>query len=156
MVERLDSKKKRRLLCQRVSDSANVFQAKECSHVFGHLSLLEITFIVRNVLSIELSRILPSVPHIRPPFCNLSASWKCKGGLYDILSREYAPSSGAMPRCWHRNIYYRPIEAGSTLICLHFSCPPETQWSRLTDRGWPYPRQRRFPSTPRVCPFNVL
>ena len=35
-----------------------------------------------------------SVPHIRPLFCNLSASRKRKGGLYagsDILSREYAP-----------------------------------------------------------------
>ena len=51
-----------------------------------------------------------SVPHIRPPFCNLSASRKRRGGLYagsDILSHEYAPSSGATPRCWHRTLYYR-------------------------------------------------
>jgi len=47
-------------------------------------------------------------------------------------------------------------EAGSTPICLHFSCPPETRWSRSTDRGWPQRRQWRFPSTLRVFPFNVL
>ena len=43
-----------------------------------------------------------TIPHIRSPFCNLSASRKCRGGLYagsDILSREYAPSPGATPRC---------------------------------------------------------
>ena len=43
-----------------------------------------------------------SVPHIRSPFCNLSASRKRRGGLYagsDILSHEYAPSSSATPRC---------------------------------------------------------
>jgi len=47
-----------------------------------------------------------SVPHIRPPFCNLSTSRKHRGGLYagsDILSHKYTPSSGATPRCWHRN-----------------------------------------------------
>jgi len=32
----------------------------------------------------------------------------------------------------------------------------EARWSRSTDRGWPQRRQRRFPSIPRVCPFNVL
>ena len=48
-----------------------------------------------------------SVPHIRPPFCNLNASRKHRGGLYagsDILSREYAPFSGATTRCWHNII----------------------------------------------------
>ena len=42
-----------------------------------------------------------------PPVCNLSVSQKRRGGLYagsEILSREYAPSSEATPRCWHRNI----------------------------------------------------
>jgi len=33
-------------------------------------------------------------------------------------------------------LYYRPIEAGSTPIFLCFSRPPETRWSRSTDRGW--------------------
>ena len=33
---------------------------------------------------------------------------------------------------------------------------PERRWSRLTDRGWPQRRQRRFPTILRVCPFNVL
>ena len=50
-----------------------------------------------------------SVPHIRPLFCNLSASRKRRGGLYagsENLSREYAPSSGATPRCLHRTLYY--------------------------------------------------
>ena len=79
------------------------------------------------------------VPHICPLFCNHSASWKRRGGLYvgsDILSREYAPSPGASPRCWHRNIILQTItEAGSTPIYLRFSCPPETWWSRSTDRG---------------------
>ena len=35
-----------------------------------------------------------SVPQIRPPFCNLSLSTKCRGGLYagcDDFSRDYAP-----------------------------------------------------------------
>jgi len=54
-----------------------------------------------------------SVPHIRPPFCNLRASRKRRGGLYagsDILSREYAPSS--VPRLdVDITLYYRPIEA---------------------------------------------
>ena len=34
-----------------------------------------------------------SVPQIRPPFCNLSLSTKCRGGLYagcDNFSRDYA------------------------------------------------------------------
>ena len=92
-----------------------------------------------------------SVPHIGPPFCNLSTSRKCRGGLYvgsDILSCECAPFSRATPRCWHRNIILQTVtEAGSTLICLRFSCPPETQWSRSTDRGWPQRRWRRFPNT---------
>jgi len=53
---------------------------------------------------------------IYDPVCNLSASRKslCRGGgLYagsDFLSREYAPSFGAKPRCLHRDIYYRPIK----------------------------------------------
>jgi len=37
-----------------------------------------------------------------PLFCNLSISRKCRGGIYagsDILSHEYASSSGATPRC---------------------------------------------------------
>ena len=35
-----------------------------------------------------------SIPQIRPPFCNLSLSTKCRGGLYagcDILSRAITP-----------------------------------------------------------------
>jgi len=50
-----------------------------------------------------------------PLFATL-ALVKSVGGLIcgtDILSHKYAPSSGATPRCWHRNIirYYIPIEA---------------------------------------------
>ena len=44
-----------------------------------------------------------SVPYTRPQFCNVSACWKHGGSLYagsDILSLEYAPSSGATSRCW--------------------------------------------------------
>ena len=41
-------------------------------------------------------------------------------------------------------------EAGLTPICLRSSCPPETRWSRSTDRGWQQRRRRRFPSTPWV------
>ena len=44
-------------------------------------------------------------PGYTPPVCNLSASQKRRGGLHagsDILS--CAPSSGATPKCWHRNI----------------------------------------------------
>ena len=33
---------------------------------------------------------------------------------------------------------------------------PETRSSRSTDRGWPQRRQRRFPSIPQVCSFNVV
>jgi len=44
-------------------------------------------------------------------------------------------------------------EAGSTPICLRFSCPPETRWSRSTDRGWPQHRRLHFL---QVCPLNVL
>ena len=50
-----------------------------------------------------------------------------------------------------RNITDCCTEAGSTMICLRFSCPPETRWSRSPDRDRPH-----FPSTPQVCPFNVL
>ena len=70
-----------------------------------------------------------SVPHIRPLFCNLSASRKHMGGLYagsDILSREYAPSSSATPRCWHGYIgtlYYTPIEAADLPSLLILSSP---------------------------------
>ena len=73
-----------------------------------------------------------SVAHIRPPFCNLSPSRKRRGLLCGIwhLSCEYAPSSGATSRCWHRNMHYRLIEAGSTLIYLHFS-----RQDRLTEVG---------------------
>jgi len=45
--------------------------------------------------------------------------------------------------------------AGSTAIGLCFSCPPETQWFRSTDRGWPQRRRQHFPSTMGVCPCNV-
>ena len=53
-------------------------------------------------------------------------------------------------------LYHRPIEASSTPIYLHFSPPPETQWSRSTDRGWPQRRWQHFPITPQACPFNVV
>ena len=81
-----------------------------------------------------------SVPHIRPLFCNLSASRKRRGGggLYtgsDILSREYAPSSDATPRCWHRNRLIEAANMPSLLILLS----PEPQklvgQDRLTEVG---------------------
>ena len=59
---------------------------------------------------------------------------------------------------WH----YRPIEAGSTSsytglsLLLSSSRNSNTFWSRSTKRGWPQCRRRHFPSTLRVCPFNVL
>ena len=49
-----------------------------------------------------------SVPHIRPPFCNLSASRK--RGLYagsDILSCEYVPSSGARLDVYIGTLHYK-------------------------------------------------
>ena len=52
-----------------------------------------------------------SVPHIQvhPPFCNLSTSWKRRGGLYagsDILSRIYAPTSGTVTEAgWHQSAF---------------------------------------------------
>ena len=55
-----------------------------------------------------------------------------------------------------RNITDCCTEAGSTMICLRFSCPPETRWSRSPDRDRPQCRRQHFPSTPQVCPFNVL
>jgi len=45
-------------------------------------------------------------------------------------------------------------EAGSTQICLCFSCPPETWWSRSTDRDWPQHRRQHFPSTPQGLSFQ--
>ena len=60
----------------------------------------------------------------------------------DILCCEYAPSSSATPRCVDVGIlymYYRPIEAGSTPVCLRFSHPSETRipcgQDRLTEVG---------------------
>jgi len=52
-------------------------------------------------------------------------------------------------------LYYSPTEAGLTLVCLCFSRSPETRIPS-TDRGWPQRKWRCFPSTLRVCPFNVL
>jgi len=43
------------------------------------------------------SKIYRSVPQIRPPFCSLSLSTKCRGGLYagcDNFSRDCALPSG--------------------------------------------------------------
>ena len=55
--------------------------------------------------------------------------------------------------------YYKPIEAGSAPVCLCFSHPPETRipigQDRLTEVGHSIDG-RHFPSTPQVCPFNVL
>ena len=81
-------------------------------------------------------------------------SRKRREGLYagsDILSREYPPLPG--PRLDGDT---SSVEADSTPIFLRFSRPPETQWSRSTDRGWPQCRRWHFLSTPRACPFNVL
>ena len=86
-----------------------------------------------------------SVSHTRPPLCKLSVVEIVGGGLYegsDILSCEYTPASRATPRFWLRNIIPLPLP-----ICLRFS---ETQWSILTDRGWPQHRRQCFPNTPRV------
>ena len=70
-----------------------------------------------------------TLPHFNTPHTYLSgtcvvASRKRRGGLYagsDILSREYAPSSGATPRCYV--LYYRPIEADDLPSLLILSSP---------------------------------
>ena len=97
-----------------------------------------------------------SFPHICLLFCNLSAIESSGGGgVYmrdlTVYLANTPPFLG--PRLDVDVGYYI---TNSTTICLHFSCPPETRWSRSTDRGWPQRRWRHFPSTPRVCPFNVL
>ena len=80
-----------------------------------------------------------------PRFATLALVESVKGGgRGEAYMRDltYAPSSGATPRYWHRNILLHTVsEAGSTPICLCFSCPPETQRSRSTDRGWPQRRR---------------
>ena len=52
-------------------------------------------------------------------------------------------------------LYYRPVPIEASCRSA-LATSSETRWSRSTDRGWPQRRQRRFPSIPRVCPFNVL
>jgi len=76
----------------------------------------------------------------------------------EVLSREYAPSSGATPRCWHKNVILQTDRSCRSALATDSVVPraPETRWWRSTDRGWLQRRQRRFPSIPRVCPFNVL
>jgi len=63
------------------------------------------------------------------------------------------PSSGAMPRCWHRNIILQTDRSCRSILTTNSVVlvprAPETRLLRLTDRGWPQRRQR-------VCPFNVL
>jgi len=79
-----------------------------------------------------------SVPHIRPPFCNLSGSQKHGGSLYagsDILSREYT-----LPRLDVDigTLYYRPIEAAVLLLLLILSSPEPQRLDgqdRLTEVG---------------------
>jgi len=45
------------------------------------------------------------VSHIYTPcFATLALVEGLICGTFNILSREYTPFSGAMPRCWHRNI----------------------------------------------------
>ena len=84
------------------------------------------------------------------------------GDLYagsDILSCEYAPSSSPTPRCWHGSIILQTNRSWFNTdlpSLLSFSGNSNTFWSRLTDKGWPQHTQRHFPSTPQVCPFNVL
>ena len=99
------------------------------------------------------------VPHTHPQFYNLGASRKHRGAYIQDQTSEYAPSSGATPTdidLGLRNITDCCTEASSTTICLRFSCPPETRWSRSPDRDRPQHRQRHFPSTPQACLFNVL
>ena len=52
-------------------------------------------------------------------------------------------------------LYYRPIEAAD-LPRYYLVQKIDGQDRLIHDRGWPQRDQRRFPSIPRVCPFNVL
>ena len=84
---------------------------------------------------------------------------KSIGGEAYMWDLTYAPSSGATPRCWHRNIILQTNRSWFNTdlpSLLSFSGNSNTFWSRLTDKGWPQHTQRHFPSTPQVCPFNVL
>ena len=63
----------------------------------------ELCFIFRSAHSVLYLPMQNIVSRIKlcPTFCNLSASQKCRWGLYagsDILSHVYAPSSEATPR----------------------------------------------------------
>ena len=86
---------------------------------------------------------VPQCPAYMPPFCNLSASQKRRRGLYagsDILSPYNVPMSTSTYRCGTRRGVYtqdkRPIEAGSTPICLCFSRPQKLDGQdQLTEAG---------------------
>ena len=93
-----------------------------CSHLRKHC----ITFTNAQRVLFSVSVYNRRVPHIRPQFYNLSASPKHRGAYVQDLTREYAP---------HLDVgigtYCRPIEAGSTPVCLCFSRPPETQLAEV-------------------------
>jgi len=59
------------------------------------------------------------------------------GGLYagsDILYRKYTPLLVPCLDIDVGTLYYRPIEAGSTPVCLCFSRPPEPRLPFGQDR----------------------
>ena len=100
-----------------------------------------------------------------PRFATLALVESIGGGLICGIWHFISQTPLPVPRLdvGIRTLYYRPFPAWRKMvwerhspICHCFSCPPETRWSRSTDRGWPQCRGRRFPSSTRICPFNVL
>ena len=71
--------------------------------------------------------------HIYSPFWNLSASWKCWGeGSYLQGLTFYLANTLFLPvPCLDvivGTLYYRPIEAGLTLVCLCFQSRTQETW----------------------------
>ena len=115
----------------------------KCSHTYSNCLLY--CYCPPSIQSCESHgcrfRTYHSVPYIHPQFCNLSTSQMCRGAYMGDLT-FYVVNTPPLPvprLDVYIRMHYRPIEAGSTPVCLCFFRPPETRipcgQDRLTEVG---------------------